>query len=61
MKAEFLTEAACMRYDKLLIASGDAFGLHVVASVGITDDDAFMTRVDVLASAGQLMFPKLAH
>jgi hypothetical protein len=59
MKAEFLTEEDVGGYDELLTASGDGFGSRVVASVGITDGDAFLTRVDILASAGHSCFQSL--
>jgi hypothetical protein len=59
MHAEFITEAESGRYHESLTASGDGFGSHVVACVGITNGDSLLTRVDIVASAGGSCFQSL--
>lgn len=59
MRAEFITPAEDGAYNDFLIADGDGSGSGVVASVGITDGDALLTRVDIVGSAGYSCFQGL--
>jgi hypothetical protein len=58
-KVEFVRPAERGEYDHLLIARGESAESEVVASVSITGNNALVTQVNILASAGSSCFRSL--
>lgn len=61
MDIQFKDKAEEWPYDSIIIVGGDGSDAEVVASIAITEDEGWQTRVNVLSSAGSSCFQDLRY